>query len=167
MQFGNEARWVCFSVIIRRKSFEWWVKLSNRSFRKLICLPFGLLAMTVHCCQAADVLPDPTRPPDAFGGAAAVGMEQMAPLPLPVLQSVLLSATRKAAIISGQTVMLGEKFGMARLVKLAPSEAVLRTGDSLQVLKLFPDVEKKERLVPQDEGKSGTKPAALKKKANQ
>lgn len=93
----------------------------------------------------------------------------MAPLPLPVLQSVLLSATRKAAIISGQTVMLGEKFGTARLVKLTPSEAVLRTGDSLQVLKLFPDVEKKERLVPQDEGKSGIKikPAALKKKANQ
>lgn len=126
--------------------------------------------MTVHCCQAADILPDPTRPPDAFGEPAVVGVEpEMAPIPLPVLQSVLLSSTRKTAIISGQTVVLGDQFGTARLVKLAPSEAVLRTGDSLQVLKLFPNVEKKERLVPQDEGKRGTKtkPDALKKKANQ
>jgi len=70
---------------------------------------------------------------------------------MPVLQSIILSATRKAAMISGQTVILGEKFGEARLVNLTPSEAVLRTGEGLQVLKLFPDVEKKERLVPQDE----------------
>lgn len=126
--------------------------------------------MTVHGGLAADVLPDPTRPPDVFGGGATVASEtETAPVPLPVLQSILLSATRKAAIISGQTVVLGESFGTARLVQLTSSEAVLRTGDSLQVLKLFPDVEKKERLVPQDESKSGTKTkaAALKKKAKQ
>lgn len=74
---------------------------------------------------------------------------------MPVLQSIMLSATRKAAIISGQTVVLGEKFGEARLVKLTQSEAVLRTEEGLQVLKLFPDVDKKERLVPQDEDKDG------------
>ncbi|MFA7239195.1 MAG: hypothetical protein WC091_03720 [Sulfuricellaceae bacterium] len=136
----------------------------------MIYLPLGLLAMTVYCCQAADVLPDPTRPPDAFGGSVATGAEPEtapAPTPAPVLYSVLLSSTRNAAIISGQSVMLGEKFGAARLVKLSPGEAVLRTGDSLQILKLFPEVEKKERLVPQDEGKGGAKPAALKKKAKQ
>jgi len=139
-------------------------KLSNRSFCNLICL----LAMTVHGGLVADVLPDPTRPPDALGGAPTVAAEtETAPVPLPVLQSILLSATRKTAIISGQTVVLGEHFGTARLVLLTPSEAVLRTGDSLQVLKLFPDVEKKERLVPQDEGKSGANSAALKKKAKQ
>lgn len=121
--------------------------------------------MTIHCCQAVENVPDPTRPPDAFGGA---GDEvEIAPPPVPVLQSILLSATRKAATISGQTVMLGAKYGEARLVKLTPSEAVLRTAEGLQVLKLFPDVEKKGRVAPQDDGKSGSNNsrAVLNKKA--
>lgn len=92
---------------------------------------------------------------------------EIAPPPVPVLQSILLSATRKAATISGQTVMLGAKYGEARLVKLTPSEAVLRTAEGLQVLKLFPDVEKKGRVAPQDDGKSGSNNsrAVLNKKA--
>ena len=125
--------------------------------------------MTVHCCQAAENWPDPTRPPDVFGGGGDEGVE-VAPPPVPVLQSILLSATRKVAVISGQPVALGGKFGEARLVKLTPSEAVLQTGDTLQVLKLFPDVEKKELLVPQDENKSGKKTSGSaldKKKAKQ
>jgi hypothetical protein len=86
---------------------------------------------------------------------------------VPVLQSILLSTTRKAATISGQTVMLGGKYGEARLVKLTPSDAVLRSAEGLQVLKLFPDVEKKGRIVPQDDDKSGSNNsrAVLKKKA--
>ena len=121
--------------------------------------------MTIHCCHAVENVPDPTRPPDAFGGA---GEEvETAPPPVPVLQSILLSTTRKAATISGQTVMLGGKYGEARLVKLTPSEAVLRSAEGLQVLKLFPDVEKKGRIVPQDDDKSGSNNsrAVLKKKA--
>ena len=112
-------------------------------------LPFVLLG---GVC-AAENLPDPTRPPSSLGPLPPGFGEEPdnAPAPMPVLQSIMLSATRKAAMISGQTVILGEKFGEARLVKLTPSEAVLRTGEGLQVLKLFPDVEKKERLVPQDE----------------
>ncbi len=110
----------------------------------------------------AETLPDPTRPP--FGEET-----DSVPATIPVLQSVMLSATRKAAMISGQTVVLGEKFGDARLVKLTAGEAVLRTGEDFLVLKLFPDVEKKERLAPADEGKSGNiaSRAALKKKAKQ
>jgi MSHA biogenesis protein MshK len=127
-------------------------------------------ALVVGLCQAEN-LPDPTRPPSSLGPLpSAYGEEpDNAPAPVPVLQSIMLSATRKAAMISGQTVVLGEKFGEARLVKLTPSEAVLRTEEGLQVLKLFPDVEKKERLVPPDEDKSGKKnrDAALENKANQ
>lgn len=107
-------------------------------------------------CQAEN-LPDPTRPPALLGPLPpAFGEEQAnAPVPMPVLQSIILSPSRKAAIISGQTVVLGEKFGAARLVKLTESEAVLRTVDGLQVLKLFPDVDKRERLVPQGEDMNG------------
>jgi MSHA biogenesis protein MshK len=106
----------------------------------------------------AENLPDPTRPPALLGPLPPGFGEEVdnTPAPMPVLQSIILSATRKAAIISGQTVVLGEKFGDARLVRLTESEAVLRMGDGLlQVLKLFPDVDKKERLVPQDEDMNG------------
>lgn len=117
---------------------------------------FLLLLLMAGVCQAEN-LPDPTRPPSLLGPLPpAFGEEpDSTPAPIPVLQSIILSPTRKAAIISGQTVVLGEKFGEARLVKLTESEAVLRTVDGVQVLKLFPDVDKKERLVPQDEDMNG------------
>lgn len=95
-----------------------------------------------YCCHAAENLADPTRPPDVYSGVREA--VDAAPPPVPELQSILLSATRQIAVISGQAVPLGGKFGDAKLVKLTPREAVLRTGDTLLVLKLFPEVEKKE-----------------------
>jgi hypothetical protein len=59
------------------------------------------------------------------------------------LQSVMISPTRKAAIISGVMVRLGEKYGDAVLVKVAENEVVLRSGNENQVLKLHPGVEKR------------------------
>lgn len=100
----------------------------------LLCLPL------VH----AQDLPDPTRPPaamdtrpDPAAGTQAGG---------PILQSVLISPTRKAAIISGQTVALGEKFGDAWIVKITETEVVLRNGKEIQTLKLFPDIEKRREV---------------------
>ncbi len=89
----------------------------------------------------ADALRDPTRPP--------VSAEPMREGPLsgtdsePVLQSVILSQGRMMAIINGQTVKLGEKFGDARLIKISESEVVLRTDSGSQTLKLFPDIGKR------------------------
>lgn len=120
------------------------------------------LLLMAGVCQAEN-LPDPTRPPALLGPLPpAFGEEPAnAPAPMPVLQSIILSPSRKAAIISGQTVVLGEKFGEARLVELTESKAVLRTVDGLQVLKLFPDVDKKERLVPQSEDMNGKRMRAV------
>lgn len=117
------------------------------------------LVLAAGASQAAETLPDPTRPPASFGPLGPVYGEEpeKAPPPQPVLQSVILSATRKVAIIGGQTVNLGEKFGDAKLIRLTPSEAVLRTAEGeKQVLKLFPDAEKKLRPVPQDNAGSGS-----------
>lgn len=97
----------------------------------LLCLPL------VH----AQDLPDPTRPPAAMDTRPepAAGTQAGGPM----LQSVLISPTRKAAIISGRTVALGEKFGDARVVKITETEVVLRNGKEMQTLKLFPDIEKR------------------------
>lgn len=99
---------------------------------------------------AVENLPDPTRPPSVLAPEGQSGGEATlkAPPPLPVLQSVMLSANRKAALISGQTVLLGGKFGDLRLVKMTHDEVVLKGEGGVQVLKFFPDVEKKVRVAP-------------------
>ena len=87
----------------------------------------------------AETLPDPTRPSVDAGQSSN---ETTAPSG-PVLQSVLISPERKAAIISGKTVLLGEKFGDAVLVRIGEGEVTLRTGGELKTLKLFPGVTKR------------------------
>ncbi len=89
----------------------------------------------------AQALPDPTRPPSALNTvqeADAVASEAG-----PALQSVILSSDRKIAIINGQAVKQGDKYGEARVIKITETEVVLRNGNEMQTLKLFPSIEKK------------------------
>jgi MSHA biogenesis protein MshK len=103
----------------------------------------GALALVLLCATAAaQMTNDPTRPPAGIESGAA-GLEADAGGG-PMLQSVLISPTQKAAIIGGVMVKLGEKYGDAVLVKVAENEVVLKSGATLQVLKLYPGVEKRE-----------------------
>lgn len=90
---------------------------------------------------AAQALVDPTRPPASLGMEPANSSQ--ASQSGPVLQSVLISPRRKEAIISGQTVKIGDKVGEAKVVRIAEDEVVLRSGKELQTLKLFPNIEKR------------------------
>jgi len=91
----------------------------------------------------AQLANDPTRPPPGYDTAPVAGAEQESAGAM-TLQSVMISPTRKAAIISGVMVRLGEKYGDAVLVKVAENEVVLRSGNGNQVLRLHPGVEKRE-----------------------
>ncbi len=85
----------------------------------------------------ADDLKDPTRPPNlAFVSTGELDH-------VPVLQSVLISNSRKFAIIDGKTVNLNSKFGEQTLIKLSETEVVLRKGKERQVLKLYPMISKR------------------------
>ena len=116
--------------------------------------PCGVLLPSLLFLASAAVLaedlPDPTRPALSELPAAAAVQEKGGGEP--VLQSVLMSPTRKAAIINGQTVPLGGRFGEARLIRIGEGEVVLQTGDALKTLKLFPDVDKQAV-----KGKAGAK----------
>lgn len=80
-----------------------------------------------------DALPDPTKPGNM--------KEEVAPGP--VLQAVYLAPGRTAAVINGQEVKLGEKFGKATLIKVQDSEVTLRNPDGeLETLKMHPGIEK-------------------------
>jgi MSHA biogenesis protein MshK len=116
------------------------------------------LALGVGAAQAlaAEMLPDPTRPPVEAGveipGAAATG---------PVLQSVMIRPGRRTALISGQLLAEGERFGDAKLIKISEGEVILIGPEGRQTLKLFPEVEKKivrpPRVEPLKRGKNKSK----------
>lgn len=102
----------------------------------------GLLCLCVTMPAAYAQLRDPTRPPEQLGQSGETGAASG-----PVLQSVLLSPQRRIAVISGQTVKLGEKFGDATVVRISESEVVLRSsgsgeGGEFQTLRLFPSIGK-------------------------
>ncbi len=102
------------------------------------------VALTVFSAGvAAQAIKDPTRPPAGLGAAGEPAAAQV-PTGGPVLQSVMLSPTRRAAIISGQLVSRGENYGDAVLTEVAEDHVVLSRGGSLQVLKMYPGAEKRK-----------------------
>lgn len=113
------------------------VKLETRN-PKLAANAF-VLAATLTAWPlngGAQVLNDPTRPPAGIsstdsGDSAAGG---------PVLQSVMITPTTRTAIIGGETVKLGGKYGDARVIKITESEVVLRSATGTETLRMYPDV---------------------------
>lgn len=98
------------------------------------------LAICLVCVSklaVGEVLSDPTRPPEIFINSSAGVV--MAP---PLVQSVFISPSHRSATIAGEVVMLGGTFRGAKLVNITESEIWLKTGESVQVLKLVPAVEK-------------------------
>lgn len=103
------------------------------------CLLIAAFCLLPFSPAIAETLRDPTRPPDVlYAPDDGAGIEAG-----PVLQSVLISPGRRTAVISGQSVKTGDRFGDGRVVRISETEVVLKTGSGLQTLKLFPDVEKR------------------------
>lgn len=109
----------------------------------------ALLSGGIAAAQA-QTLRDPTRPPGTSAirtvpGIATGGL---------VLQSILISPERKAAVISGKVVGPGESVDGYVLVAIAENEAVLRNGDKIRRLRLYPSVDMKRQKATSD-GTSG------------
>lgn len=99
-----------------------------------------LAAPLLAAAQAG--LSDPTRPPPEAMQLLAPGA---APIPAgpqkPVLQSVLVGKGhegREVAVIDGEVVRKGQKFRGAVLEDVGPNEVVLRRGNQIEKLVLFP-----------------------------
>jgi len=92
--------------------------------------------VAVSCASLAQALTDPTRPPTEPlpSDAAAAPADASKPR----LQTILISPTRKLAVIDGQTVALGQRFGDARLVSISETAVVLKRGDRAETLRLLP-----------------------------
>ena len=92
----------------------------------------------VMAASHAEGLADPTRPPAVLGEG---GMDAGAASG-PVLQSVLISPTRRVAVISGRTVRVGDKVGEMTVAGIMDGAVTLRRGKTVETLKLFPGIEK-------------------------
>lgn len=101
------------------------------------------LGLGLACAAPAQTRPlvDPTRPPNVAGEAAA----EVVAVEGPRLQSVLISPTRRAAVISGTTVAQGGSYGDARVEQISESAVVLRYPDRRETLQLLPSRHKRER----------------------
>ena len=114
------------------------------------------LLSSVLCPLNAEELTDPTRPPLSITAPTVAGSAEMPP---PAgLRSIIISKTRRAAIIDGETVELGGKHGDARLVEVNEAGVVLKGAQGMQVLTLFPDV----KMIGRKEMKARQQPAASK-----
>lgn len=98
------------------------------------------LAIGAGACVAtvgAQGMIDPTRPPAAVSSGAAGDAGAAA---LPILHSIKISPSQRSAIIDGEIVHQGGKFGDARVIKITENEVVLRSAAGTEILRLFPDV---------------------------
>lgn len=101
----------------------------------------GLVLSPASGMAVPEKLPDPTRPAAAATLAAPAAAFGLSPAGLPntpQLQSILVSPERRLAIIDGQTLRVGERFGDSVLVKINEREVILKNGKVLQTLRLFP-----------------------------
>lgn len=111
----------------------------------------------------AEDLPDPTRPP---AGILAPAARSAADNLSAGLHTVIISDSRRAAIIDGQTVELGEEHRGARLVEVNESGVVMQRAQSKQVLPLFPGVRINPRTKSDSEpAQSGGTPGENKSRA--
>ena len=99
----------------------------------------------------AQALRDPTRPPGATG--ARIAGERAAPTGGLKLQSILISPDRRAAIISGHVVRLGESVQGHRLVAIGEGDVVLRMDGKSRTLRLFPAVDLRQSAVATGDGR--------------
>lgn len=113
--------------------------MADGMMRNLLRATLASIAALIPVVAAAEELSDPTRPPASIAAPAAASGVAAAPAPAG-LQSIIISGTRRAAIIDGETVELGGKHGDAKLIEVNEGNVVLRGAQGRQVLTLFPGV---------------------------
>lgn len=102
----------------------------------------GLICALSVASAAAEMI-DPTRP----GGAPVMGHTAAAR----GLQSTIVSAERRLAVIDGKRVGIGDKIGGASVVEIGPYHVVLKRGMERSTLKLQPYTIKHNNRLPDHE----------------
>lgn len=131
--------------------------MANRLTCLVAAILFPALAVTGE-------LADPTRPPAILAEPVAAASGAMETQPTG-LTSIIISKTRRAAIIDGETVELNGKHGDDRLIEVNEDSVVLKGVQDRKVLVLFPDVKMvSKREVKVQAGNQENRPVAHEEK---
>lgn len=116
--------------------------MADGMMRNLFRTTLTLAAVLFSVPATAEELPDPTRPPASLAAPVAAPAGEAAAKQPAGLQSIIISKNRRAAIIGGETVELGGKYGDAKLIEVNEGNVVLHSAQGRQVMTLFPDVKR-------------------------
>ncbi len=111
-----------------------------RTLLKIWLMLAAILLGWQSLARAQQVMVDPTRPPPP-GMMAGVGTA--AGFSGPLLQSVIITPSGRSAIIGGERVKLGGKYGDAKVIKISEGEVVLHSASGNETLRLYQDIEMK------------------------
>jgi hypothetical protein len=129
-----------------------------------LVLVLGGMMLVAPVVTWSQIATDPTKPAAGFYAGEPEAAGESGGM---VLQSVMISSAGRAAIINGAVVKLGQKYGDAVLTRVAENEVVLKSGDIIHVLKMYPGVEKRDIAPPaakaaprRSKGRKGADPPA-------
>jgi len=111
---------------------------------KRTLMPLGVLVLACAARAQPAPLADPTRPPVIEPERAGAAAKPVGPQ----LQSILISPSRRVAVIDGSAVSVGEKLGDATVSAISEGAVVLRYAGRKETLHLLPGVERRERSEP-------------------
>ena len=101
-----------------------------------------MLAGLIGAGTAYAQVSDPTRPAGGPGTTEAGSGVVSAPVESGVQTVILRPGGKSAAVINGQYVVVGGKFGDKRVLRITESEIVLKGESGREVIKVMPSVEK-------------------------
>jgi MSHA biogenesis protein MshK len=110
------------------------MKLAHTALQFILIAGFAASAAGIR----AQSMNDPMRPPTTLYSNTPGETNVSAG---PVLQSVKISPTERSAVIGGERVTVGGKYGDARVVRITDNEVVLRSAGGTETLKMYPGVE--------------------------
>lgn len=113
---------------------------------RVAALTFAILSAAFGIAPAAAALPDPTQPMDFVARPNSGGSSVMVPAG-PVLQSTVISPERKAAVINGKRVRVGDKFEGATITAITSYEVRMSRAGRETTLRMLPKLIKEKGAV--------------------
>lgn len=97
--------------------------------------------------QAAEPLPDPTRPAAEFLAPIDTTDAAKAAASIKGLRTIIIAPDRRSAVINGEQVLLGGKVGGERLMAVCEDSVVLQGSSGRREVALYPGVDIKSNRV--------------------
>ena len=102
----------------------------------------GLALVSLSFTSGAQPLRDPTRPPADASSAMSKPAAQSGSRNRMILQTVVISAERRKAVISGRVMSVGDTLFGFRLAAIREGEVVMKGSKGTRILRLYPAVNK-------------------------